>query len=277
MHGMPTTVGEVDHERNGFNPSDIVTDFDYGRVSELENGQTLREYNFVAVDKHFEVVPGIEFSGLAFNGRIPGPTIRCTEGDRIRIHFTNGSSHPHTIHFHGMHVPPTGRADNSWLHVPPGETFIYEFEVPRGGAGTYWYHPHAHGTLARQLWAGLSGQLVVDGPLERMPELAAVDERIVLLRDLALDEQGRPVSARASLADFVWGTPALDDTPVYPSLGASLTDRPENGTRATICPSSRRPSQLIRERSMKSTEKPSPFENHFSEPNAIAPSQVTPL
>src|SRR5262245_11624159 len=86
--GMPGTVGEVDHKRNGFDPTDILTDFDYGQVSQLENGQTLREYNFVSVDKIFELVPGIEFSGWAFNGRIPGPTIRCTEGDRIRINFT---------------------------------------------------------------------------------------------------------------------------------------------------------------------------------------------
>src|SRR4051812_31902127 len=62
-HGMPMTVGEVDHERNGFNPSDILTDFDYGQVSELENGQPLREYTLVSVDKIFELVPGIEFSG----------------------------------------------------------------------------------------------------------------------------------------------------------------------------------------------------------------------
>jgi len=61
-HGdLPGTVGEVDHEANGFNPTDILTDFDYGEVSTLPNGQTLREYKIVAINKNIEVLPGIEF------------------------------------------------------------------------------------------------------------------------------------------------------------------------------------------------------------------------
>ena len=82
---MPMMVGEVDHNRNGFNPSDTLTDFDYGKVSTLENGQTLREYDIFVINKDIEIVPGIVFSAWTYNGRIPGPTIRCTEGDRIRI------------------------------------------------------------------------------------------------------------------------------------------------------------------------------------------------
>jgi FtsP/CotA-like multicopper oxidase with cupredoxin domain len=102
-HGdLPGTVGEVDHSANGFNPTDILTDFDYGEVSELPNGQPLREYKIVALNKTIEVLPGLEFPAWTYNGQIPGPTLRCTEGDRIRIHFTNGSNHPHTIHFHGV-------------------------------------------------------------------------------------------------------------------------------------------------------------------------------
>jgi FtsP/CotA-like multicopper oxidase with cupredoxin domain len=131
-----------------------------------------------------------------YGGSFPGKLLRVGEGETVRLRFANRLTEVTNLHFHGLHVPPTSRADNSWLHVPPGETFAYEFEVPRGSAGTYWYHPHAHGTLARQLWAGLSGPLVVDGPLERMPELAGADERIVLLRDLALDEHGWPTSHR---------------------------------------------------------------------------------
>src|SRR5689334_2038998 len=76
-HGdLPGTVGEVDHEKNGFNPSDTLTDFDYGEVSTLPSGQTLREYKIVALNKSIEVVPGIEFPAWTYNGRIPGPTLR---------------------------------------------------------------------------------------------------------------------------------------------------------------------------------------------------------
>ena len=58
-HGMPTTVGEVDHERNGFNPTEILTDFDYGNVTILSNGQTLREYDILVTNKDVEITPGM--------------------------------------------------------------------------------------------------------------------------------------------------------------------------------------------------------------------------
>src|SRR5262245_52130249 len=74
---LPGTVGEVDHEANGFDPTNTLTDFDYGEVSTLPNGQTLREYKIVAHNKDIEVVPGIVYPAWVYNGRIPGPTIRA--------------------------------------------------------------------------------------------------------------------------------------------------------------------------------------------------------
>ncbi|NEN39721.1 multicopper oxidase domain-containing protein, partial [Escherichia coli] len=96
-HGDMTTVGEVDHERNGFDPHAMLTDWDTGRVSTLPSGQTLREYTLTAVDKEIEIAPGVFFPAWTYNGRVPGPTLRATEGDRLRILFVNGGSHPHTI------------------------------------------------------------------------------------------------------------------------------------------------------------------------------------
>jgi FtsP/CotA-like multicopper oxidase with cupredoxin domain len=165
-HGMGTVVGEVDHAFNGFNPTDMLTDFDYGEESTLENGQTLREYTFLAQDKTIEVAPGIEFPAWTYNGRVPGPTIRCTEGDRIRINFVNGSSHPHTIHFHGIHthemdgVPGAGPG-----LIRPGESFVYEFDAEP--FGLHLYHCHAF-PLARHIAKGLYGAFVVD-PKEGRP------------------------------------------------------------------------------------------------------------
>lgn len=97
------TVGSVDHVRNGFHPADILKDFNYGDRILKENGQTVREYEIVAYDREIELVPGLFYPAWTYNGRIPGPTLRCTAGDRLRVHFTNGGSHPHTIHFHGIH------------------------------------------------------------------------------------------------------------------------------------------------------------------------------
>jgi len=176
-HGdLPGTVGEVDHEANGFNPTDILTDFDYGEVSTLPNGQTLREYNIVAINKNIEVVPGIEFPAWTYNGRIPGPTLRCTEGDRIRIHFANGSNHPHSMHFHGIHsgemdgVPGTGPGG----FVEPGGSFTYEFDAEP--FGLHLYHCHVF-PLARHIAKGLYGAFIID-PKEGRP---AVDREMVMV------------------------------------------------------------------------------------------------
>jgi FtsP/CotA-like multicopper oxidase with cupredoxin domain len=166
-HAMANTVGEVDHDRNGFNPTDILTDFDYGRVSTLPGGQTLREYDFVVVDKTIEVAPGIEYPAWTYNGRVPGPTIRVTEGDRVRIHFTNSSPHPHTIHFHGIHpsemdgVPGTGPGV-----IQPGQSFTYEFDAEP--FGLHLYHCHAF-PLAKHIAKGLYGAFIIDPKQGRPP------------------------------------------------------------------------------------------------------------
>lgn len=167
-HGdLPGTVGEVDHEKNGFNPTDILMDFDYGEVSTLPTGQILREYKIVSLNKNIEVIPGIEFPAWTFNGRIPGPTLRANEGDRIRIQFSNGSNMPHSMHFHGFHpsemdgVPGSGPGGL----VEPGGSFTYEFDAEP--FGLHLYHCHVF-PLARHIAKGLYGAFIVD-PKEGRP------------------------------------------------------------------------------------------------------------
>src|SRR5215217_7685562 len=60
----------------------------------------VREYELVAVDKTIEVAPGVQFNAWTYNGTVPGPVIRATEDDLLRVKFHNGGSHPHTNHFH---------------------------------------------------------------------------------------------------------------------------------------------------------------------------------
>lgn len=153
---MPGFVGDVDVAKNGFNPTDVLTDFDYGKVSTLPNGQTLREYRINAVVKTLEVAPGIEYEAWTYNGRVPGPSIRCTEGDRIRIEFVNGTPHPHTMHFHGIH--PAGM-DGVYEPVPTGGTFVYEFDAEP--FGVHQYHCHIM-PLAEHIARGLYGAFIVD-------------------------------------------------------------------------------------------------------------------
>ena len=94
---------DVDHAANGFDPTEIVRDFDYGKTRRLPSGRVLREWEMVALDKEIEVAPGVHYPAWTYNGRVPGPTLRCREGERLRVRFANGSAHPHTIHFHGIH------------------------------------------------------------------------------------------------------------------------------------------------------------------------------
>jgi len=153
-------VGRVDHEANGFDPHAMLYDWDYGQVSTLPDGQTLREYQIVAVDKEIEIAPGVFFPAWVYNGRVPGPSLRCVEGDRIRIEFINGGSHPHTIHFHGIHsatmdgVPGVGDGT-----IDPGGSTIYEFDAFPFGCHLY----HCHSVpLKRHIHKGLYGAFVID-------------------------------------------------------------------------------------------------------------------
>jgi manganese oxidase len=160
-HGGNMTVGNVDPATNGFDPMRLLTDWDYGRVSTLPNGQTLREYTITALDKDIEVAPGIFFPAWTYNGRVPGPTIRATEGDRLRINFVNGGSHPHTIHFHGIHpaeMDGTALPENGG-EVQPGEIFTYEFDAEPFGC--HLYHCHAV-SLKRHIHKGLYGAFIID-------------------------------------------------------------------------------------------------------------------
>ncbi len=155
---------EVNHRRNGFDPSELVRDFDWGKTRRLASGRVQREWELAATDKEVEVAPGITYPAWAYNGRVPGPTLRCREGERLRIRFGNGSSHPHTIHFHGVHpdfmdgMPGIGEEIGGGL-IEPGESFTYEFDA--APFGMHLYHCHAS-PLAEHIAKGLYGAFIVD-------------------------------------------------------------------------------------------------------------------
>jgi len=69
-----------------FEPDKFLREFNYGRVSQLEDGSTLREFTIIAEDtKVMEISPGVFFNAWTYNGTVPGPTIRATEGDLVRV------------------------------------------------------------------------------------------------------------------------------------------------------------------------------------------------
>ncbi|TFG48231.1 MAG: copper oxidase [Gemmatimonadales bacterium] len=183
---MPGIVGEVDHGRNGFHPTDILTDFDAGTVSVLPNGQALHEYTIISRNQTIEVVPGIHFPAWTFNGRIPGPTIRVTEGDRVRIQFFNAGDHPHSMHFHGIH-PATmdGVFDANSGVVAPGGKFTYEFDAEP--FGVHLYHCHT-APLAKHIAKGLYGAFIVDPAVGR-PK--ADQELVMVMGGYDIDFDGK--------------------------------------------------------------------------------------
>jgi len=171
--------GEVDHAANGFNPTEVLRDFDSGRTRRMAGGRVLREWDVVAEDKEIEIAPGVKFAAWTYNGRVPGPTFRANEGDRLRINFTNGSEHPHTIHFHGIHpdtmdgVPGIGEEIGGGL-IEPGRSFSYEFDAEPFGC--HLYHCHAL-PLAAHIAKGLYGGFIID-PREGRP---AADEMVMVM------------------------------------------------------------------------------------------------
>jgi manganese oxidase len=123
----------------------------------------VREYTLTATDTELEVAPGVFFPAWVYNGTAPGPVIRATEGDRLRVHFANGGSHPHTIHFHGIHPADM---DGVFQIVEPGGRFTYDFEAQP--AGFHLYHCHAT-PLKKHIHKGLYGAFIVDPKTPRPP------------------------------------------------------------------------------------------------------------
>jgi len=123
----------------------------------------VREYEVVAIDRRIEVAQGVFFDAWTYNGTVPGPVIRATEDDILRVNFTNGGAHPHTIHFHGIHP---GDMDGVFETVLPGDSFIYEFRARPHGMQLY----HCHATpLKKHIHKGLYGAFIVDPKEPRPP------------------------------------------------------------------------------------------------------------
>ena len=169
-HGNMMTVGVVDHARNGFDPSAMLTDWYTGTTSLLADGRTLRTFEIEAVDKDIEIAPGIFFPAWTFNGRVPGPSLRAKEGERLKIVFKNLGSHPHSMHFHGIHSARMDGVPGAGL-IGPGEEFIYEFDAKPFGC--HLYHCHAL-PLKRHMHKGMYGMFVIDPDPAKHPEHEAV-------------------------------------------------------------------------------------------------------
>ncbi len=108
------------------------------------------------------------------------------------------------LHTHGLQVDPKDPGDNVFLIVKPGECHQYQYHIPGGSpatndaglptppqpAGLHWYHPHFHGSTTHQGWQGLSGAIVIEGDIDQVPEVKAAAERLLILNELWVDNDG---------------------------------------------------------------------------------------
>lgn len=190
-----------------------------------------------------------EIDVLTYNGRLVGPTIRVRRGTTFTINLINelpATSEPpltvgptqedkphdfHTtnLHTHGLHVSPRGKSDDVFREIRPGTSHQYTYTVPLDHpTGTFWYHPHKHGSVAYQMANGMAGALIVQGgppgkvrDLEDVPEIARARERVFILQQLVLrkNEQG---IGRVDPNDVYQETPGPDAYQVTAINGAVL-------------------------------------------------------
>jgi FtsP/CotA-like multicopper oxidase with cupredoxin domain len=162
-----------------FDPQECLRSFERGRLIE-ENGQSIRVFEVEARSITLPLGGEVLFKAWTLNGRVPGPTLRAREGERIRVLFRNGDSTSHSLHFHGVHPA----AMDGIEPVLKGRTAVYEFDLPR--AGLYPYHCHV-APVARHVGKGLFGLLVVD-PITPRP---AADELVLVMGGYDLNNDGR--------------------------------------------------------------------------------------
>lgn len=128
------------------------------------------EYTLIAEETTLEIAPGTRVEAWTYNGTIPGPTMRATEGDRVIINFINKTPMPHTIHLHGDHDE---KDDGVFQEVQPGETYVYDFIAEPAGA--LMYHCHVM-PVSQHIRMGLYGAFIVDPqtPLQPAREYVVV-------------------------------------------------------------------------------------------------------
>lgn len=173
------------------------------------------DLDLVARPSTVEVRAAKPVATWTYDGVVPGHTWEVRPGDTLKVRLVNdlpagegpdGHAHGHdgdhpvdmtrphawwntNLHTHGLHVSPSGNADNVFVVVEPGETFDYEIAIPDDHTGgIFWYHPHVHGAVTQQVRAGMAGALIVRGELDEVPEVAAATEQVMVFQAIELGD-----------------------------------------------------------------------------------------
>ncbi len=184
-------------------------------LSTLPNQSGIPGVVEVSLDARYATVNlnGTNAKLMTYNGLYPGPVLRYKVGDSVIVHLTN--SLPATternylgyqknftnLHTHGWHVSPNAPADYVMYELAPGGSYTHTYDTSLQDPGTVClYHPHKHGLVGEQVWAGLIGPLVAEDPDTK---LAGYETHLMLLKDIGLSG-GNP-APHSSMMDFMMG------------------------------------------------------------------------
>ncbi len=200
------------------------------------NGQLNAELEVKFTDPTKTKIAGCGVTLRSYNGNLIGPTLRVKPGDTLNIKLTNSldsasqaspealCNNPHdsfggsplpdkfnctNLHTHGMHVSPSGAADNILVKIPPvaytnadpeeknglsSNPRQITINIPRNhGPGTYWYHPHVHGSTGVQVGSGMEGVIIVEDEPAKTPKSilkANANEKIFMLQTIPYSDTG---------------------------------------------------------------------------------------
>lgn len=199
-------------------------DFKNPPVLSSSGGVLKMDLNVQYTDPATTSLGGCPLTLRSFNGTLGGPTIRLKPGDKLLLNLHNNlpkespeevkrqvedetnQAHlltmPHSfnttnMHYHGLHVSPSGNSDNVLLAIEPGDLEDYEVNIPSNHpSGTFWYHPHAHGSTSVQVGSGMAGALIIDDDESKLPPaLRAASspehEKILEFQSILYDTNGK--------------------------------------------------------------------------------------
>ncbi|GAB2479491.1 multicopper oxidase domain-containing protein [Promicromonospora xylanilytica] len=158
--------------------------------SEVVDGT--RVFSLTAQEGETEFRPGTATRTWGFDGAYLGPTLRAERGERVAVEVANDLDEPTSVHWHGMHLPPT-MDGGPHQAVEPGATWRPTWRIDQPAA-TLWYHPHPHGATEKHVYRGLAGLFLLDDDASRaadLPHTYGVDDVPVIVQDKVLDENGQ--------------------------------------------------------------------------------------
>ncbi len=168
---------------NGSTTNGSLPSSEFAQPSEVTSQDGHLEVALIAASANVAYAGGTRWA-LTYHGSTPGPTLRVRPGDVLTVTLENHLDTPTNLHTHGLHVSPEGDSDNIFVMVDPGQRHTYRYQIPADHpSGTFWYHPHHHGEVARQVFGGMAGVIIVEDAVDRLPEFASATSRVLVLAD----------------------------------------------------------------------------------------------